>query len=234
MEKDFEILDHAADLKQAFAAVNDIISLKEGVRAMRKSLILAISLLSVLVLLIGVGAVACGGNGDENGTPPPGDGNGAPSDGFEMELTSADFQDGGTIPADYTCDGQDISPALSWDGAPEETQSFALIVEDADSPGGDFAHWVFFNIPAYIIGLEAAVPDTSQFDNGARQGENGFGSIGYSGPCPPPDEPHHYHFSIYALDTTLELAAGATKAEMLDAMQGHILAQAEIVAVYEH
>ena len=207
---------------------------------MRKSRIVVISLLAVLVLLMGMGAVACDDNGD-NGVPPPGDGNGttdgdgngAPPDGVDMQLASDAFQDGGTISVDYTCDGQDISPALGWIGAPEATASFALIVDDTDAPGGTFAHWVFFNIPAHIIGLEAVVPDTAEFDNGARQGENDFGSIGYRGPCPPSGDPHQYHFTIYALDIILELEAGATKAQLLDAMQGHILAQAETVAIYE-
>jgi Raf kinase inhibitor-like YbhB/YbcL family protein len=203
---------------------------------MSKARILAISLLAVLVLLIGMGTVACGGNGDENGAPPPGDENGAPPAGdengappeeVEMELTSAAFADGGTIPADYSCDGQDISPALSWSGAPQGTQSFALILDDPDSPGGDFTHWVIFNIPADATGLEAATTD------GALQGENDFGTIGYRGPCPPSGSSHHYRFTLYALDIILELDAGATRAQLLDVMASHILAQAELVGVYQ-
>ncbi len=198
---------------------------------MRKSIILAISLLAVLVLLVGVGMVACGGDGD--GAPPDGDTDGVPPDGGEMELASAAFQDGGTLPADYTCDGQNTSPPLEWDWGPTGTRSFALIVDDTDAPGGAFTHWIFFDIPSHIVGLEAAVLDTAEFDNGARQGENDFGDIGYGGPCPPPGESHHYRFTIYALDTTLGLEAGATITQLLDAMQGHVLAQSEITAIYE-
>lgn len=196
---------------------------------MKKSVIF-VSLLALFALLIGMGAVACGGNGDDGA--PPGDGNGAPPDVGEMELASAAFQDGGTLPTDYTCDGQEISPPLEWDFGPAGTRSFALILDDPGAPSGAFTHWIFFDIPSHIVGLEAAVPDTAEFDNGARQGENDFGDIGYGGPCPPPGEPHHYRFTIYALDTTLGLEAGATITQLLDAMQGHVLAQAEIVAVY--
>ena len=188
---------------------------------MGKSRIFAISLLAVLVLLLGMGAVACGGNGDET----------APSGGAEMELTSAAFQEGGTIPTEHTCDGLDISPALSWSGAPEGTQSFALILDDPDAPGGAFTHWVIFNIHADTLELEEAIPVTPQLANGAQQGDNDFGTIGYRGPCPPSGASHHYNFAVYALDITLELTAGATKAQLLNAMQGHILAQGGLVAV---
>jgi len=190
---------------------------------MGKSGILAVPLLVAIVLLLGVGVGACGGNGEET----------APAGGIEMEITSAAFQDGGTIPTQHTWDGQDISPALSGSGAPEGTQSFALILDDHDAPGGAFTHWVIFNIPADTLGLEEAIPDSSQLANGARQGENDFGSIGYRGPCPPSGAPHHYHFAVYALDITPELTAGATKAQVLNAMQGHLLAQGELIAIYQ-
>lgn len=183
--------------------------------------LLAIPLLVATVLLIGVGGGSCGGNGEE--MAPPG--------GVEIELSSAAFQDGGTIPAQHTCDGQDISPALSWSGAPEGTQSFALILDDPDAPGGAFTHWVIFNIPADTLELEEAIPVSTQLANGARQGENDFGTIGYRGPCPPAGKTHHYRFAVYALDITLELTAGATKAQLLDAMQSHVLAQGELITV---
>ena len=121
---------------------------------MQKSWILAVSLLAVLVMLISMGAVACNGNGDANGTPPNGDGNGAPPDGVELEIASPAFEDGGTIPADYTCEGQNISPPLEWDWGPTGTRSFALIVDDPYAPDFTFTHWVIFNIPAHIVGLE--------------------------------------------------------------------------------
>ena len=157
----------------------------------------------------------------------------APSEEIEMEITSTAFQAGETIPTRYSCDGQDISPALSWSGVPEGTQSFALILDDPDAPGGTFTHWVIFNIPAETLELEEARPTSPQLPNGALQGRNSFGAIGYGGPCPPQGTLHHYHFVIYALDETLDLTAGASKAQVLNAMQGHILAQAEIIGTYQ-
>jgi Raf kinase inhibitor-like YbhB/YbcL family protein len=198
---------------------------------MRKVRILTIPLIAVFVLLIGVGAVACGGNGDEV-APPPGDGNDTSPEGIEMELSSAAFEDGGAIPSDYTCDGQDISPALSWSGAPAGTQSFALIVDDPDSPSGDFTHWIIFNIPADTSALVVAVA-TAPLSVVVEQGENDFGTIDYRGPCPPSGSSHHYCLALYALDITLELEAGATRVQLLDAMAGHVLAQAELVGVYQ-
>lgn len=179
---------------------------------------LALLLTGALVLLAG----ACGGNGGE--TLPPA--------GVEMELSSAAFTDGGTIPVDYTCDGRDISPELSWNGAPEGTQSFALIVDDPDSPSGDFTHWIIFNIYADTSTLVEAFSTAAHLSVLLWQGENDFGKIGYNGPCPPSGQTHHYRFTIYALDTMLELDLGATRAQLLDAMSGHLLAQGELIAVY--
>ncbi|HEY55113.1 MAG TPA: YbhB/YbcL family Raf kinase inhibitor-like protein [Dehalococcoidia bacterium] len=150
-----------------------------------------------------------------------------------MEIVSAAFEEGGTIPVQYTCIGQDISPALSWSGVPAGTQSFALIVEDSDAVEGTFTHWIIFNIPADALGLEEAIPTTAQLPNGAAQGRNGFGTIGYAGPCPPPGSPHHFHFVVYALDITLDLSGGASKAQVVNAMEGHILDQAELIGIYQ-
>jgi Raf kinase inhibitor-like YbhB/YbcL family protein len=199
----------------------------------KKVRILAIPLLLVLVLMVGMGVGACGGGVEEEAAPPSGDEEeGAPPEDIEMEITSVAFQEGGTIPTQYTCDGQNKSPALSWSGVPEGTQSFALILYDSDAPAGTFTHWVIFNIPADTLELAAAISTTSQLPSGALQGRNDFGSIGYSGPCPPPGASHHYHFVVYALDLTLDLSAGASKAQVLSAMQGHILAQAELIGLY--
>ena len=156
-----------------------------------------------------------------------------PPEEIEMEITSAAFQDGETIPTRYTCSGQDISPALNWSGVPEGTQSFVLIVDDPDAPGGTFNHWVIFNIPADTIELGEAIPTSSELSSGALQGRNSFGRIGYDGPCPPPGTPHHYHFVLYALDRTLDLSAGASKAQVLNVMQGQILAQVELIGIYQ-
>ena len=151
---------------------------------------------------------------------------------IEMEITSTAFRDGGTMPTKYTCYGQDISPELSWSGVPEGTQSFALIVDDPDAPTGIFTYWVIFNIPANTLELAEAVPTSPKLPSGALQGRNGFGRTGYGGACPPWDTTHHYHFVLYALDQTLDLSADTSKTQVLYAMQGHILAQAELTVTY--
>lgn len=150
-----------------------------------------------------------------------------------MELKSSAFKDGEAIPARYTCEGENISPELTWSGVPGGTQSFALIMDDPDAPSGVFTHWVIFNIPADSRELSEAVPTQSQLPSGALQGRTDFGRIGYGGPCPPPGSPHHYRFTLYALEKQLELAAGTSKRPMLNAAAGHILAQAKIVGIYQ-
>ena len=150
-----------------------------------------------------------------------------------MELKSTAFEDGERIPARFTCEGENISPGLTWSGAPEGTRSLALIVDDPDAPGDVFTHWVIFNIPADSRGLAEAIPAENQLASGALQGRTDFGRIGYGGPCPPPGSPHHYRFTLYALKKQLEPAAGASKQQVLNAMQGHILAQAQLFGIYQ-
>ena len=151
-----------------------------------------------------------------------------------LALASPAFEQGGSLPAQYTCDGAHISPPLSISGAPPKTKSFALSVEDPDVPkavlpSGLFVHWVLFNIPATTTTIaEGTAPGI--------EGANGSGAIGYTGPCPPPQyEParHRYFFYLYALDTVLDLKAGATKDELMRAMQGHVLGQAEHMGTYQ-
>ncbi|MFC1954619.1 YbhB/YbcL family Raf kinase inhibitor-like protein [Chloroflexota bacterium] len=150
-----------------------------------------------------------------------------------MKITSPAFREDEAIPVRYSCDGEDISPGLNWSGVPEGTQSFALINDDPDSPRGS-THWVIFNIPADSRRLAEAVPTELQLASGALQGKNCFGNSGYGGPCPPRDVLHHYHFTLYALDQPLNLAAGATKEQLLNAMQGHTLANAKLKGTFEH
>ena len=150
-----------------------------------------------------------------------------------LEVSSPAFQEGDRIPAKYTCEGQDVSPLLAWSEPPVGTQSFALIVDDPDAPGGVFTHWVLFNIPSDSRELPEAVPTRAQLPSGALQGENDFGKIGYGGPCPPPGRPHRYQFALYALDQLLDLKAGVSKKQLLDAMRGHILAQGQLTGTYE-
>jgi len=150
----------------------------------------------------------------------------------QISISSDAFNDGSNIPVEHTCDGEDRSPALSWEGLPDSTQSIALIVDDPDAPGKTWVHWVIYNIPANSTGLPAAVPKNKTLDDGSLQGKNDFGRIGYNGPCPPPGKPHRYFFKVYALDTTLSLKSGATKTQLEAAMSGHILAQGEMVGKY--
>ena len=142
-----------------------------------------------------------------------------------MELRSEAFENGGMIPARYTCDGRDISPPLEISGVPDGTVSLALVMDDPDAPGGTFDHWLVWNIP----------PETARIEEGREpqgvQGRTDFGRLGYGGPCPPSGT-HTYRFKLYALDCTLDLPEGARKAQLEAAMQGHILAQALLEGRY--
>jgi hypothetical protein len=153
----------------------------------------------------------------------------------EMALTvsSSAFKEGDRIPAKYTCQGQDVSPPLAWGEPPAGTQSVALIVDDPDAPGGVFTHWVLFNIPPDSRELPEAVPIQAELARGALQGKTDFGRIGYGGPCPPPGRPHRYQFTLYALDQPLGLEGGASKKQLLSAMEGHILAQGQLTGTYQ-
>ena len=149
-----------------------------------------------------------------------------------MQLKAMAFRPTSEIPAQFTCDGVDISPALSWTQPPEGTQSFALIMDDPDAPRGTFVHWVLYDLPASERDLPEDVPPQPTLPSGARQGRNDFGRIGYGGPCPPPGPPHCYHFRLYALDSRLELKAGATRARLDRAVRDHVLDEAELMARY--
>jgi Raf kinase inhibitor-like YbhB/YbcL family protein len=149
-----------------------------------------------------------------------------------MKITSAAFEEGGMIPRHYTCEGDDVSPALTWTGVPPEAKSLALICDDPDAPMGTWVHWVLYNLPASVNGLQEAVPPEKELKNGARQGRNDFRKIGYGGPCPPGGT-HRYYFKLYALDMVLSLPAGASKAELVKAMEGHILAQGQLMGKYK-
>jgi Raf kinase inhibitor-like YbhB/YbcL family protein len=149
-----------------------------------------------------------------------------------MKLTSKAFEDGKTIPVQHTGDGADVSPPLQWGGAPAATKSFALICDDPDAPMGTWVHWVIYGLPAATKELPEKVAAEESLPSGARQGVNDFRRIGYGGPLPPPGKPHRYFFKLYALDAEPPLKPGATKPELLRAMEGHILAQAQLVGTY--
>jgi Raf kinase inhibitor-like YbhB/YbcL family protein len=148
-------------------------------------------------------------------------------------ISSTSFQNGGNIPKKFTCDGADVSPQLSWTDPPAGAQSFALIADDPDAPVGTWTHWVLFDLPAQAISLPEGVAKTDELSNGGRQGRNDFRKIGYGGPCPPPGKPHRYFFKLYALDKKLDLKPGASKQEVERAMQGHVVAQAELMGKYQ-
>ncbi len=150
---------------------------------------------------------------------------------MDFDLTSSAFEHEGTIPTKYSCDGQDISPPLSWSDPPEGTESFVLIADDPDAPAGTWVHWVLYNIPTDARELPEALPAQDTLDNGSLHGRNSWGRNDYGGPCPPSGT-HRYLFKLYALDTTLELEPGAKKTKVLNAMEGHILAQTELMGTF--
>jgi Raf kinase inhibitor-like YbhB/YbcL family protein len=143
-----------------------------------------------------------------------------------MKLTSPDFENGGMIPREMTCDGKDLSPELLIDGVPERAKSLALIMDDPDAPSGTFVHWVVWNIP----------PGTNRIEHGkepeGRQGTTGFGGRGYGGPCPPSGT-HRYNFKLYALDCEIELRDGSRKGVLEGAMEKHIIEKAELMGKYK-
>ncbi len=140
-----------------------------------------------------------------------------------LQVTSPAFNAGAMIPSQYTCEGKNINPPLSIKGIPSRARSLAVIVEDPDAVSGPFDHWVAWNIPP---------GDIKQSNANGQVGKNGKGDTGYTGPCPPSGT-HHYHFKVYALDTTLSLNQGADKQALLKAMQGHILATGELTGIYK-
>jgi Raf kinase inhibitor-like YbhB/YbcL family protein len=145
----------------------------------------------------------------------------------DPELTSTAFADGATIPRKYSCDGMSLSPPLAWSFLPEGTRSVALIVHDPDAPSGDFTHWVAWNID----------PEPGGLDEGASapaEGANGRGEPGYRGPCPPPGHgPHRYFHDLYALDAEPDLEPGASREQLEEAMDGHVLGKAQLVGTFE-
>ena len=149
-----------------------------------------------------------------------------------LQITSSAFSEGGMIPRQYSCDGADVSPDLTWEGVPGGTVSLALICDDPDAPMGNWVHWVQYNIPPGEAGLPAEIAPEAILSNGARHGTNDFGRLGYGGPCPPGGT-HRYYFKLYALDAELSLEAGAKKTQVEAAMEGHILAQAQLMGKYK-
>jgi len=183
----------------------------------------------LMVVLVSLALIGCA-----NRTPPatqPSGTNSAKQDKSEIKLTSAAFKEGEPIPRAYTCDGVNISPPLEWSGVPKTAKTIAIVCDDPDAPAGTWVHWVLYNLPADNIGLVENLPAIETLRAGGFQGKNDFGKIGYGGPCPPSGT-HRYFFKIYALDSELPLKAGATKAELMKAMEGHIVLQGQLIGTY--
>jgi Raf kinase inhibitor-like YbhB/YbcL family protein len=182
-----------------------------------------------LVMAVAAGAMlfACGGN--TSAARNAGLRKGAAM-GFAIE--SPAWSAGETIPVKYTCDGADVSPPLEWKSAPVGTRSFGLVTEDPDAPGGLFTHWIIYNLPPNITSLAENQARQKELANGASQGRNSFGNIGFGGPCPPPGPAHRYFFRLYALNAKLDLTPGASRKEFDGAMAGHILAQTDYLGRY--
>ncbi len=151
---------------------------------------------------------------------------------MSMTLTSSVFREGEAIPKKYTCDGEDVSPALAWSGVPNGTKSIALICDDPDAPSGTWVHWVLWGLPPEATSLPEGVRAGTPLPGGARQGLNSWRKIGYGGPCPPPGKPHRYYFKLYALDAPLNPPGTADKAGLEAAMTGHILGQGQLMGRY--
>lgn len=159
-----------------------------------------------------------------------------------LTVTSPTLKANETVPVDHTADGRNVSPALMWSGAPANTKQFALIYDDPDvrfgNPPASFVHWVVYKIPATATGLPAELPMDAVLTAppeiaGTIQGLSGFKRTGYRGPAPPPGKPHHYTWTIYALDAALPLEPGLNRTQLLEAIKGHIIGQGSLVAIYE-
>jgi Raf kinase inhibitor-like YbhB/YbcL family protein len=167
-----------------------------------------------IILFVSLGAVSSAG------AEPP------------LVLSSSAFKNGAAIPPRWTCSGLNQSPPLQWTGIPHGSRSLALIVEDPDAPMGTFTHWVAYNISPARSGLPEGVP-ASETPGYAEEGINGRSELGYTGPCPPPGKPHHYHFRLFALDEELSLKSGATAEQLGAAMKGHILGSTELIGIFQ-
>jgi Raf kinase inhibitor-like YbhB/YbcL family protein len=148
-----------------------------------------------------------------------------------MQLTSPAFEPDGLIPPQYTCDGQNLSPPLAWQGVPDDAHSLVLICDDPDAPRGTFVHWVLYNLSAALTALPEGASQKAFLEHAGLQGKNDFGKVGYGGPCPPKGT-HRYYFTLYALNRSLPLNAGATKGQVVQAIASHVLAEAQLMGRY--
>jgi Raf kinase inhibitor-like YbhB/YbcL family protein len=199
-----------------------------------------------MILLMPALLLACGGDDDDDGgasvasvasdvTTPAEQQTAQPADGETPGIRSPSLTPDGAMPPHFTCDGEDVSPELSWGDPTPDTQSFLLVMEDLDAPGGVFTHWLMHEIDASVRSLPEGVDKTAEPANGEGgiQIENDFGDIGYGGPCPPPGELHRYRFRLFYLDSPLELEPGATREEVEAAVAGHPIGETSIIVTYQ-
>lgn len=150
-----------------------------------------------------------------------------------MNITSSAFGNNEAIPMRYTCEGDNVSPPLSWAGVPDVAKFLALVVDDPDAPRGIFTHWVIYNIPVIPPELEEDTSLSDRFSEGLREGFNDFGNQGYGGPCPPRgDSPHRYKFRLFALDKELSFAGRVTRGQLMDAMEGNVVEESILVGQF--
>lgn len=187
----------------------------------------AITLLLLMMLLVVTGCATRPQVSAQNSAPT----STPQSTNVSIKLTSTAFKEGEPIPRQYTCDGVNVSPSFEWSGVPKPAKTLAIVADDPDAPAGTWVHWVVYNLPADNIGMVENLPATENLKAGGFQGKNDFGKIGYGGPCPPSGT-HRYFFKIYALDSELPLKAGATKAEVEKAMEGHVVSQGQLMGTY--
>jgi Raf kinase inhibitor-like YbhB/YbcL family protein len=150
-----------------------------------------------------------------------------------LELVSSAFSEGDFIPAKYTGDGDNVSPPLKWTEPPATTKSFALVMDDPDAPMGTWVHWVIYMIPPSVLELPEGMAKKETVLDGVRQGRNSGGSIGYDGPAPPKGKPHRYYFKLYALDDVITLKPGASKEELMKAIQGRVVEETKLMGRYQ-
>ena len=174
----------------------------------------------ILLILIGCGCQASPTAAPEGVQP------------MTIQITSTAFTEGDPIPQKYTCDSDNISPPLAWTGIPAQAKTLALIVDDPDAPVGVWVHWVMFDMPPDLNSIPEGVAKTPIVAGVGSQGNTDFRKPGYGGPCPPKGKPHRYFFRLYALDSLLNLPAGAKRAELDQAMRGHILATGQLIGTY--
>jgi Raf kinase inhibitor-like YbhB/YbcL family protein len=180
-------------------------------------------------LLAAALATACGGDDEEPADPVA---TGASVPGFVF--TESGVAEGEPIDPRYTCDGDDVSPALAWEGVPAGAAELALVVEDPDAPGGTFTHWLVYGVDPGVTALPEGVPVGADVAGppALRQGVNDMGAAGYGGPCPPGGEEHRYVFRLFALDEALGLEGGASRDDVLGAIEGHVIAETRLTATY--